>query len=400
MSSKKRSLIAASLSHGAMHGYLVVLPALLPLMKKDFNNYLILGLLISVVFSIYGWGSLLAGIIADHWFRRKAIVLSMFLCSIASLFIALAYNLFFMIISLIILGIGTSLYHPVGFSYIAFFTDKTRGRWIGIHGLAGNIGMAMGFVTSATIGYLAGWRNTFIVWAGIGATIAIIDLIVLEEQRNKIAKGREQISDVFSKYFRSVKEFFSSGMSISTIIAILVLIICSGALWNGVSAFLVAYINDTKGLSLIFAGGLATISYTVGSFAQILGGEGSDRYGRTIIMLVGFGLFAVFLFLFTLPFIKGVFPIILFVCALGFFFFLTQPSLTALIADISPSNTVGFMYGMNFMIKYGIGAASPLFAGFLANLYSLNWTFYFFSLISITAFVFCFKLHIQNNELA
>lgn len=156
------------------HGYLVVLPALFPLIKEDFDGYLILGLLISIVFSIYGWGSLLAGVIADHWSRRKAIILSMVLCSIASLFIALSYRLLFIIISLIILGTGTALYHPVGFSYIAFFTDKTRGRWIGIHGLAGNIGMAMGFITPATIGYFAGWRNTFVVWAGIGAMIAIM----------------------------------------------------------------------------------------------------------------------------------------------------------------------------------------------------------------------------------
>jgi len=49
--------------------------------------------------------------------------------------------------------------------------------------------------------------------------------------------------------------------------------LCSGILWNGVSAFLVAYINDVKRAPLILAGGLAAISYTVGSLAQILGGE-------------------------------------------------------------------------------------------------------------------------------
>lgn len=396
MSSRKRSLLALCLSHGAMHGYLVVLPALFPLIKKDFDGYLILGLLISIVFSIYGWGSLLAGVIADHWSRRKAIILSMVLCSIASLFIAFSYRLLFIIISLIILGTGTALYHPVGFSYIAFFTDKTRGRWIGIHGLAGNIGMAMGFITSATIGYFVGWRNTFVVWAGIGAMIAIMDLITLEEQKKKIAREKERTLNVLSKYFRSIKEFFSSGISASTAIAILILIVCSGILWNGISAFLVVYIDDIKELTLIFAGGLATISYTIGSFAQILGGEISDKYGRIITMSVGFGIFAIFLFLFTFPFIKGTFFMILFISILGFFFFLTQPSLTALIADVSPSNTVGFMYGVNFAVKYGIGGISPLFAGFLADTYSMNWIFYFFSLISAIAFVFCFQLRIQT----
>lgn len=396
--SKKRSFLALSLSHGVMHGYLVILPALLPLIKKEFNNYLILGLMMSVVFSIYGWGSFPAGVIADRWSKKKLVVLSMLLCGIASLFVALAHSLFFIIASLTILGIGTAFYHPAGFSYIATFTDRTLGRWMGVHGFAGNVGMAMGFVTSATVGHLAGWRNTFLVWAGIGVIIAIIDLIILEEQKNREKGNKDKISDVLLEYFHSLKESFSSTISASTLIAILILIICSGALWNGVSAFLVTYINDIKGLPLTFAGGLAAISYTVGSFAQILGGEISDRYGRIIIMSLGFALFAIFLFLFTLPFVTGRFSMILFVSMLGFFFFLTQPSLTALIADISPSSTVGFMYGANFGIKYGVGGVSPLFAGFLADIYSMNWIFYFFFLISIVAFVSCFQLRTQTTK--
>lgn len=394
MSQRKKNLISLSLSHGAMHGYLVVLPALLPLMKKEFNNYTLLGLMIFVVFSIYGWGSIPTGVIADYWSRKKAIVLSMVLCGSASLFIALAHSLFLIMVSLTILGIGTALYHPVGFSYIAFSTDKTRGRWIGIHGLAGNMGMAMGFITSAIIGHLVGWRNTFLVWAGLGFTIALVDSIILEEQKNE-EKKKGKTLHILLDYFRSLKELFSSNIGTSTIIAMLILIICSGALWNGVSAFLVVYVYDIKGLTLVFAGGLATINYIVGSFAQILGGEISDRYRRIIIMSIGFGLFAFFLFLFTFPFVKGAFSIILFVSILGFFFFLTQPPLTALIADISPSNKVGFMYGMNFAVKYGIGGISPLFAGFLADIYTMNWMFYFFSLISAIAFVFCFQLRTQ-----
>jgi len=101
--------------------------------------------------------------------------------------------------------------------------------------------------------------------------------------------------------------------------------LCSGILWNGVSAFLVAYINDVKRAPLILAGGLAAISYTVGSLAQILGGEISDRYGRISVLAGGFGLFTILLLLFTFPIVKGVIFIILFVSMLGFFFFITQP---------------------------------------------------------------------------
>jgi len=57
------------------------------------------------------------------------------------------------------------------------------------------------------------------------------------------------------------------------------------------------------------------------------------------------------------------------------------------------------MYGMNFVIKYGIGGISPVLAGFLADKYSMTGVFYFFSLVSVIAFIFCFKLHIKNNKL-
>jgi len=398
MSLKRKNLLALSLSHGAMHGYLVVLPALLPLIKKEFGNYFILGLMVSIVFFIYGWGSLPVGVIADHWFRKKAIILSMLLCGVASFFVALVCNLFLIMIALMILGIGTALYHPVGFSYIAFAAEKNRGRWIGIHGLAGNMGMAIGFVTSTSIGYWIGWRRTFLVWAGIGAIIAIIDLIILDEQTGKKKDKNEKIQENLLDYFYSLKKFFSSGMSITIIITVLVLIICSGALWNGVSAFLVAYINDVKRTPLILAGGLATISYTVGSLAQVFGGEISDRYGRISVLVGGFGLFAILLLVFTLPFVRGIVSIIFFVSLLGFSFFVTQPSLTALIADISPSNTVGFMYGMNFAIKYGVGGISPVLAGFIVDKYSMTAVFYFFSLISVIAFIFCFKLRTKNDK--
>jgi len=378
-----------------MHGYLVVLPALLPLMKEDFNNYFLLGIMVSVVFSIYGWGSIPAGIAADHISRKKAIVLSMFLCGVASLFVGWTHNFFFMIVSLAILGIGTALYHPVGFSYIAFFTDKTRGRWIGIHGFAGNMGIAMGFATCATIGYLLGWRATFFIWAEIGFAIAMVDWVVLQEQKTGEIGSQKQSFNALGEYFSTLKEIFSARIGMLTLITILILIVCSGALWNGVSAFLMTYINDAKGVALPFAGLLAAVSYIIGSVAQVAGGELSDRLGRTMVMLIGFGLFAVFLFLFPLPFVVGAFLMVLFISTLGFSFFLTQPPLTAFIADIFPSDTVGFMYGVNFAVKYGIGGLSPLLVGFLADI-SLHWAFYFFSLIAAVALLFCFLLRIRE----
>jgi len=49
-----RSLATIVTSHGAMHGYLVILPALLPLMKEELGGYFTLGLLASILYMVYG----------------------------------------------------------------------------------------------------------------------------------------------------------------------------------------------------------------------------------------------------------------------------------------------------------------------------------------------------------
>ncbi len=157
-------------------------------------------------------------------------------------------------------------------------------------------------------------------------------------------------------------------------------------MWNGVSAFILAYINQVKGVQLVIAGGLSTISYTVGAFAQVLGGEISDKHGRRIVLLFGFGLFSASLLGLTL--ISTSIPVILlFVCLLGFTFYVTQAPLNALLGDISRKESVGTSYGINFGIKYGIGAFSPAIAGYLATKYSMDYVFYFFALMAAIAFI-------------
>jgi MFS family permease len=158
----------------------------------------------------------------------------------------------------------------------------------------------------------------------------------------------------------------------------------SGGLWTGVSQWILTYINKTKGISLIIAGGLSTIQYTVGALAQIFGGELSDRIGRKSILVAGFGAFAVSLVAMVMA--PGDFVVlVVLVAALGFTFYVTQAPITALLADITPKNTVGVTYGINFTVKYGIGSILPFAAAWLSSTYGLDYVFYFFAALSVAA---------------
>jgi MFS family permease len=370
MERAEAGIYAIAWSHGAMHAYLVLLPALAPLMKGEFGGYALLGALISLVFLFYGWGSLPVGLVADRSQKKLMIALSMLLCGASSLLIGLSRSLLLMGASLVLLGFGASLYHPPGYAAMALYTSEMRGRYMGIQGLGGLVGMALSYITATSLGSIIGWRGAFLLWGFIGVATGLLDLLLIIEP-----EGDE----------RAGERWLSLQIELKRLIIVFTIVILSGALWSGVSSFILAYVNEVKGVKLLVAGGLSTISYTVGSIAQIVGGELSDKRGRRLVILLGFAAYS--LLLFFLIQAPGSLPLmLLLLILLGFSFYLTQSPINALLGDVSPRRSVGATYGFNFAIKYGIGSFTPALAGYLTARYSMDYAFYLFSILSLIAF--------------
>lgn len=373
------STIAVTTSHGVMHAYLVIMPALMPLMAGELGSLALLAYLASIANALYGWGSFPVGFLADIVSRKRLIMLSMIVCGLSSIIVGFSGNIWLTGVGMILLGIGASLYHPPGYSHMALLSVEMRGRFMGIQGLGGDMGMAIAYITSAALGVTLGWRYTFALWGVVGLLMAACDLFLVEdvpvepEDRSKPREG----------YVSTVKKMFTTDQRTNLILVLLVVML-SGGLWTGVSQWILTYINQTKGVSLIIAGGLSTIQYTVGAVAQIFGGELSDKIGRKSILVAGFGAFAVSLVAMVLAPGEIVVLLVL-VAVMGFTFYVTQAPITALLADITPKNTVGVTYGINFTVKYGIGAVLPFAAAWLSSNYGLDYVFYFFAALSAAA---------------
>ncbi len=373
------SVIAVAGSHGIMHAYLVLLPALIPLLKGDLGNYGTLGLLTSLVFLFYGWGSFPVGFLADRVSKKRLISASMALCGVSAVLVSLSHSLPVTALALILLGIGASLYHPPGYASMALLSPEMRGRYMGIQGLGGDLGMAISFFTTTAIGSYLGWRNAFLAWGVLGIVMAFVDMATIIDETIQVDPSVARLG-----YLETLRKMFTTD-HLRNLLLVSVIVVCSGALWNGVSAFILVYINEVKGVGLLIAGGLSTFKYTIGAFGNILGGELSDRLGRRKILLFGFGLFTVSLLALTIA--PGNLALMfLMVAVLGFSFFITQSPMNALIGDVSHRDTVGVTYGVNFSIKYGIGSFAPAIAGYLAAQYSMDYVFYFFAVISAVAF--------------
>ena len=379
MNDQDRSIIAISSSHGIMHAYLVLLPAVIPILGGELGDIATIGMLASLVTLFYGWFSLPVGFIADRISKKLLITGSMVLCGGASILIGLSPNIPVTAIALILLGIGASLYHPCGYAHMSLASDEMRGRYMGFQGLGGDMGMAVSFLTSSLLGARFGWRMTFIIWGVIGLIMAAIDLIVIRDIAYEVPEGGHPGP------VATIKKMFGS-TDRSKLIITLGVVVLSGMLWTGVSSFIMVYLNEEKVMPLVLAGGLSTLKYTVGAFAQIVGGEMSDRIGRKKLLLFGYAGFAISLLaLIYSPNIVSVMVIL--VILLGFTFFLTQSPMNALLGDIASKDTVGVTYGVNFTLKYGIGFFTPAIGGWLAVNYGLNSVFYFFAGLSAVAFL-------------
>ena len=378
MRSEDASIIAITGSHGLMHGYLVLLPALLPLIHSDLGGIAAFGLLVSLVNWFYGFGSLPVGLVTDRISKKMLVAASMALLGVATIIVGLSPNVWVAAVGFVVLGVGASLYHPPGYAHMCLVSDEMRGRYMGYMGMGGDLGMALSYLTTSVLGAQFGWRPTFIIWGVAGLATAVLDHLFIKEVPCEVDAT---VKGVFS----TMRRMFGVADR-GTLLLTFVIVVISGMLWQGVSAYITVYITDVKMVALIIAGGLSTLKYTVGAFAQVLGGDISDRIGRKTILLVGFGLFTLSSIALTMA-PSNLLVLAALVVVLGFAFFVTQGPMNALMGDLSRKDTVGVTYGVNFTLKYGIGFFTPAVAGYLAVNYSLDYVFYFFAALSAVAFL-------------
>lgn len=113
-------------------------------------------------FFAFGFGSLPAGRLGDTWGRRPMMLTFFYGLGGSLLLVALAQGPWQIAIALTLMGVFSSIYHPVGIPML--LRDARRpGRTIGINGLAGNLGIALAALVTGLIVKYFGWRVAFAV---------------------------------------------------------------------------------------------------------------------------------------------------------------------------------------------------------------------------------------------
>jgi len=224
---------------------------------------------------MFGAGSIVSGKLGDQWGRRAMMILFFAGLGVSSLVIALCENKWQIGVALTLMGAFASIYHPVGIPMLVQRADKP-GFVIGVNGLVGNLGIAIGASLSVLLATRYGWQMAYVVPGVICLVAAVLFTLFVPQEREAPASRKAKMldlpPDVMARVFFVMTCAAASGSIVFNFTT------------NGNGEMLKARIAELAAdpwlLSVVLFG-----VFTVASLAQLVVGALIDRYPLKTIYL-------------------------------------------------------------------------------------------------------------------
>ncbi len=313
---------------------------------------LVVLLLNTPAYFVFGFGALPAGILCDRFGPRLTIALGLLLSVFSgiSLFFLWPLGIGVIAVLFIVYAFGAGLYHPAGTTWVSNTFEENRGKALGRHGIGGSIGQASAPIISALILSTLFWPAIFLFLAVVGFIIAVICL--------RVRVQTYEVKPIPDAETKSTGGFFSA-MTPAVMIITSVILAARGMLYRGTVTALPVYITSELQALLILAGFFGTLVYVGGIVGQEVGGRLTDSYGwRKIIMSMTL-LSTLSLILLAVPYAPTLANDVILVVAIlvfGFSFFSAQAATNTMVANLSNSGSRGQVFGWSFFARFGLGA--------------------------------------------
>ena len=139
-------------------------------------------LLMTVLMVSYFGPSYPMGLLADHFSRKKLLVIGLFINGLGFLGLGLSKNFSFAIASMIVAGLGGSLFHPAATAMVARLFPEATGRALGLFGIGASAGFFIGPLYSGWRGGMSGWRAPLIELGLAGMVFALLFYWLADEE--------------------------------------------------------------------------------------------------------------------------------------------------------------------------------------------------------------------------
>ncbi|ELX09501.1 fosmidomycin resistance protein Fsr [Janthinobacterium sp. HH01] len=350
------------LAHGTSHFYHVILAALIPWLKPEFNlSYAELGLLMTVFFTVSGVGQAMAGFIVDRYSARAVLFCGIGLLGLSAVRLSSAHSYAQLMLGAFLAGCGNSVFHPADYTLLNQRVSKRRlAHGFSVHGISGNIGWAISPLFLTFVASRTDWRTALLS----AALLPLAVLALLLWNRHALRPGSTAAPAASAGAGQGGAFGF---LRLQVVWMCFAFFLISAVALAGIQSFAATSLVSLYGMSLAWA----TTAYTAYMIASAAGmvyggflGAGSGHHDRIII--IAFGTAA----LLSLVLATAVAPAWLAVVLMGLIGLATGisgPSRDLLIRGAAPANATGRVFGVVYSgLDSGL-ALGPLLFGALMD---------------------------------
>lgn len=366
MTSREKSiLIAVSTCHALVHAYMLIFPTIYESLGKSLDlGFSGVGFVGMASYLAFGFGALPAGFLSDKLGAKMLLVLCIGGTTLASVVAFTLTTPAGVVIALVLLGLFASMYHPAGLSLLS--TSVTEiGKALGIHGMAGTLGVAVAPVIAGSLTARYGWTSAYLVLGVVGAVVLIVLMGSLGFHRDSPARRKVETDDKASP----------KGLG-KNLILIYAIGAVYGLIYRGIMTFFPTYLSQRVGFigdDVSLLGYVSSGILLISIVGPLMGGYlASNRHTMERNLLLIFVLLAVlsvgFYFAGGLALILVTIPAVLLI--FGF-----QPLQNTLIALSSHSARRGAVFGINYTVGFGIGAFASGIGGVFGESFGLRSVF-------------------------
>lgn len=384
-------LIVLGLTHLLNDLMQSLIPAAYPILKEAYAlDFVQIGM-ITMTFQIAG--SLLQpaiGMVTDRHPAPYSPVVGMMFTLSGLLSLAFATSYAAILISVALIGIGSSIFHPEATRMARYAAGGRQGLAQGLFQVGGQAGGALGPVFAALI--IVPWGQPSLAWFAALALMAMALLVWIGSQQRRISA---EFAAMRAKAKKAAGAPRHAPATIAVGLVVLTLLMFSkNAYGESFRSFYTFYLIEKFGLSIPSAQMMLFIFLLASAAGALIGGIVGDRIGRYRIIWIS---------------VLGPLPLTLILPHVGLFW---TGILTVLINLIMASafasiliyaiellpHRIGLIGGLFYGLNFGLGGIAAALLGILADRYGIQAVYTFCSFLPLAGLLAWFLPKIEEGH--
>jgi MFS family permease len=345
-----------------------ILVAVMPQIREEFHlSATGLALVTSVFFWVYAVAAFITSRLGDKIQRSQVILWGLVFWSIATGLVTFATGFAMLIGMRAFVAAGEATYYPSATALISdWHPSKTRSRALSLHQTGVFAGAGLGSLAAGFIADRFGWRAPFLIFAILGAGVALLLLRFLRDSPGRQAQRAQQPD---AKPLRTV-------LAIKPALILCGVFFLANAASNGVTVWAPTFVHDMLGINLAASALWGSATINIAGFLSVpLGGLLADylaarsKIGRFYTLAIGVGLAGVLLLPLLAAKSAGMVGLVLLASSAGKGLF--DGCIYAAMHDVVPPQARATAVGLMTMCGFVGAGIAPLFVAQMGEVFGM-----------------------------